>query len=85
MKYYTWEFLKFDFEYIYKCYNLRLFHHNNNILTSFNIYMPLFIKNHIMNKENLFYKHVNEYNYNLQDDNEGDKIDYEIYEMFNHY
>ena len=47
--------------------------------------MHLFIKNHIVTKENLFYQHVNEFNYNLEDDNEGDKIDYQIYQMFNYY
>ena len=47
--------------------------------------MHLFIKYQIVLKENLFYQHVNEFNYNLEDDNEGDKIDAEIYEMFNYY
>ena len=47
--------------------------------------MYLFIKSHIMNKENLFYKHVNEYNYDLKNDDITGALDYEIYEMFDYY
>ena len=33
----------------------------------------------------LFYEHVNEYNYDLKNDDITDALDYEIYEMFNYY